>query len=131
MFNRNKSKQLDPLHEIVEGLFLGDHFASESSYLLKRHGITHILSIGSGLYPKYPHKFAYKWVSELDSPETDLKQHFSQCHRFMNNAFVTEGKVLVHCYAGVSRSATIVISWLMSQKGMNFPSAINHVRSKR
>ena len=115
MYSKSKQNRIEPLNEIIDGLFLGDHVASDSTHLLKRHGITHILSVGSGLYPKYPLKFSYKWVSELDSPTANLKQHFTACHRFISNALVTEGKVLVHCYAGVSRSATIVISWLMKE----------------
>ena len=54
MYGLSKTQKIDPLNEIIEGLFLGDHVASESNYLLKRHGITHILSVGSGLYPKSP-----------------------------------------------------------------------------
>ena len=68
-----KVNKIDPLNEIIDGLYLGDHVASDSSYLLKRHGITHILSVGSGLYPKFPQKFKYKWVSELDAPSANLK----------------------------------------------------------
>ena len=131
MYNRNICKRVEPLNEIIEGLFLGDHAASEASYLLKRHGITHILSVGSGLYPRFPKKFTYKWVSELDSPNANLRQHFSSCHEFINNAFAAGGRILVHCYAGVSRSATIVISWLMKEREMNFSSALSHVTSRR
>ena len=70
-------------------------------------------------------------MAELDTPAANLKQHFTACHRFMNNAFATGGRVLVHCYAGVSRSATIVISYLMKEHGMTLPAATQLVRSKR
>jgi protein-tyrosine phosphatase len=41
------------------------------------------------------------------------------------------GKVLVHCFAGVSRSATIVIAYMMQEHGMNYHSAFKFVKSKR
>jgi protein-tyrosine phosphatase len=41
------------------------------------------------------------------------------------------GRVFVHCFAGVSRSATIVIAYLMKEHGLSFNSAIKFVKSKR
>ena len=119
------------MNEIIEGLYLGDHTASSNKYILSRNGITHILSVGSGLYPKYPQKYSYKWISELDSPTANLKQHFATMHRFIKNAFDSGGKVLVHCYAGISRSATTVISYLMREHGMSLQDATKLCRSKR
>ena len=58
----SRVQKIEPLNEIIEGLFLGDHVASGSKHILDRHGITHVLTIGSGLIPKYPQKYTYKWV---------------------------------------------------------------------
>jgi predicted protein tyrosine phosphatase len=38
---------------------------------------------------------------------------------------------LVHCFAGVSRSATIVIAYLMVEYGMTLNDALIHVRKQR
>ena len=43
--------------------------------------------------------------------------------RFMKNAFATGGRVLVHCYAGISRSATTVIAYLMKEHGLTLNAA--------
>jgi len=69
----NKPNKIEPLNEIIDGLFLGDHVASANKYILSRNGITHILTIGTGLYPKFPQKYTYKWISELDAPTTNLR----------------------------------------------------------
>ena len=42
-----------------------------------------------------------------------------------------DGKVFVHCAAGESRSATIVIAYLMWKKKMTFDKAYNFVKQKR
>lgn len=41
------------------------------------------------------------------------------------------GAVLVHCYAGVSRSASCVIAFLMQECGLTFMEAMTYVRKKR
>ena len=39
--------------------------------------------------------------------------------------------VLVNCMAGISRSATIVIAYLMTKQNLTFQEAFNFVKSKR
>lgn len=80
---RRQRTGLEPLNEIINDLFLGDHVASESQFILSRHRITHILTVGAGLTPKYPKYYNYKWIDELDSPSANLRQHFQECHDFI------------------------------------------------
>ena len=45
--------------------------------------------------------------------------------------FESPGAVLVHCEYGVSRSATIVIAYLMCKRGLKFEDALAMVKEKR
>lgn len=54
----------------------------------------------------------HKIISIEDVEESLLKEHFEECHRFIRDK-IGYGNVLVHCMAGVSRSASIVISYIM------------------
>mmetsp|Transcript_37535 Transcript_37535/g.27287 ORF Transcript_37535/g.27287 Transcript_37535/m.27287 type:complete len:105 (-) Transcript_37535:777-1091(-) len=101
------------MNQITNGIWLGDYTSASNKFLLKKHGITHILCVGSGLDTKFPNQFKYKKINEMDVSSANLKQHFAACHRFMNNCEAENGILLVHCYAGISRSATVVISYLM------------------
>ena len=49
-----------------------------------------------------------------DYEEEPIEQHFETAFQFIER----HNCVLVHCAAGVSRSPTIVIGYLMSRKGM-------------
>ena len=38
---------------------------------------------------------------------------------------------MIHCNAGVSRSASLVVAWLITRQKMSYEQAVIHVRSKR
>jgi len=56
--------------------------------------------------------------------------YFPACVDFIKSARSSGGTVLVHCYAGVSRSATIVIAYLMAEMNMGFMDAFSFTKSK-
>jgi len=67
----------------------------------------------------------------MDVPWENLIKYFSECNRFIKNTLKCGGVVFVHCYGGVSRSATLVIAFLMSQFNMSMFDAMAFVKSKR
>ncbi len=60
-----------------------------------------------------------------------MKQHFDEAIEFIELARVNNSKVLVHCQAGISRSPTIVIAYLMKKLNISMDDAYNRVREKR
>ena len=67
----------------------------------------------------------------LDLPETDMVSQFEQCFQIINDAKQNGGSVLVHCKAGVSRSASVVIGYLIHHHGMSYQEAYDHVKCRR
>ena len=64
-------------------------------------------------------------------PKEDLLQYFDSCVAYIEEGIKEGGNVLVHCAMGVSRSATVVVAFLMKNKGMKRDEAIDWVKSKR
>ena len=50
---------------------------------------------------------------------------------FSDEARAEDGKILVHCQAGVSRSATITIAYILKHSKMTVMEAYRYVKSKR
>ncbi|PSN30522.1 hypothetical protein C0J52_24114 [Blattella germanica] len=65
-----------------------------------------------------------------DTPREDLLSHFEDTADFINSG-QEQGVVLVHCYFGVSRSATIVIAYMMKKYELTYEEAFERVKSKR
>ena len=116
------------MDKIIDGLYLGDIFSWSNKYMLKKSGITHILTMAAGMKPLYPKDFIYKWFDIYDLPTENLLPHLPDAIAFIKNAINMGGNILVHWYAGVSRSASTVIAYLMVEKGASFVNAVNYVR---
>ena len=118
------------INEIIENkLWLGNLFSAQNIDDLKRKGITKILTVIDVPQNQYSENdgFKHKIIEVMDVEYENIIQYFGECLNFING----DGKVFVHCAAGESRSATIVIAYLMWKKKMTFDKAYNFVKQKR
>mmetsp|Transcript_20654 Transcript_20654/g.22999 ORF Transcript_20654/g.22999 Transcript_20654/m.22999 type:complete len:151 (+) Transcript_20654:23-475(+) len=116
---------------ISDNLYLGDYTSACDQDILDTRGITHILTVGSYLSPKFLEKYKYKILEIDDSDETDIKQFFEEGIEFINEALNSDGAILIHCMAGISRSATMTIAYLMNTNQWKYRQALIYVRGKR
>ncbi|KAK4372468.1 hypothetical protein RND71_007852 [Anisodus tanguticus] len=116
---------------IEEGLYLGSFGAANNKNALKSLNLTHILTIARDINPPYPNEFVYKVLAVHDRVDVNISHYFEECFDFIEEAKRQGGGVLVHCFAGKSRSATIVIAYLMKKHGMSQSEAFQFVKSKR
>lgn len=110
------------MDKIIDRLYLGNLKGASDYNALKAAGITHILSVAQQVKPFFPKDFKYKVISVSDTSQSSLIRHFPAAISFIKEA-MSKGGVLVHCYAGVSRSASCVIAYLMQEKDMKFQEA--------
>ena len=117
------------IDEITENIYLGNLSAAENIDKLKELGIKKVLSVlDQFAWPKYEEsQFNHKTLAIKDFDEQNIIKHFGECLNFIKG----DDKVLVHCAAGVSRSASIVIAYIMWDKKMSFEEAFEFVKSKR
>lgn len=127
----NKDNSTFEANEIINGLYLGCIDSSFDYDTLKNKGITHIVSVIAGFEPPYPNDFNYLVINALDTVNTDLFNNFNTAIKFIDDALDNNGKVLVHCIAGRSRSAAIVCAYIIHTFGMDVGNVIKYTKSQR
>ncbi|XP_064289805.1 dual specificity protein phosphatase 19 isoform X2 [Passer domesticus] len=109
----------------------GSQDAAHDLETMRKHKVTHVLNVAYGVQNAFLNDFIYKTISILDLPETDITSYFPECFEFIEQAKIQDGVVLVHCNAGVSRAAAIVIGFLMNSERLSFARAFSLVKNAR
>ncbi|KAJ7988024.1 hypothetical protein DPEC_G00319340 [Dallia pectoralis] len=121
------------LTPILPFLYLGNERDAQDAHLLQRYNIGYVLNVTTHL-PLYHYDtglFAYKRLPATDSNKQNLRQYFEEAFEFIEEAQRANMGVLIHCQAGVSRSATIVIAYLMKHTWMTMTDAYKFVKTRR
>jgi hypothetical protein len=117
-----------------------------------------LLQVADGLWKTHPSEFEYLQIHVEDKPTTDLVAHFAKCFDFIDKAIASNGKapakcfllsmhvagirqitifhhfagiVFVHCVAGISRSASVCIGYLMWKHRVSYQQAYKVVKDSR
>lgn len=126
------------MQEIVPGLYLGPYAAAMKTKKchLQEHGITHIICIRQSIEahfirPNFQESFKYLVLDIADVSTANIIQLLPQVRDFIDSCYASGGNVLVHGNAGISRSAALVIGYIMEKYGLSYKEAYVHVQQKR
>lgn len=130
--------QLPSPQEIVDGVYLGDISDAFDYCELERLGITHVLScIRDRIGDEYTTQMyntrgiAHTSFAMEDEPDYDMRPFFVETAALIDSVVHSHGRILVHCSAGMSRSPTIVMVYLMFCQHISAYEAVKTVVSKR
>lgn len=143
---------------IIPRLYLCDLYTAQDPVVAASLGITHIVSV-LDFVPTFPNEMQHiekMHVRLSDNFREKITPHLEHTTAFIREALESdpENKVLVrgtiergyvtrmaanpchatqvHCFMGISRSATVVCAYLIAEEGLTTgPAAINFVREKR
>ncbi|GMI72226.1 PROPYZAMIDE-HYPERSENSITIVE 1 [Hibiscus trionum] len=117
---------------ISSSLFIGGALAARSAYTMQHFGITHVLCLCSNEIgqadSQYHDLFEYKNFSIYDNEDSNISSIFEEVCDFIDHVEQIGGRVLVHCFEGKSRSATVVIAYLMLRKKLTLLEAWNSLK---
>ncbi|OQR97572.1 hypothetical protein THRCLA_06901 [Thraustotheca clavata] len=135
----NTRDMSQPSH-VLEHVFLGSRANARDKSTLLELGITHILNVTPARtidpvagVPNFFEKdgcFTYRRCPLFDNKSEDILTCIEGCIAFIDQAQYY-GRVLVHCKQGVSRSAAIVIAYVMRVKNLKLDEALAFVKEKR
>jgi protein-tyrosine phosphatase len=125
----------ESINEVIPNqLYIGDSTASSNLKLLQSMGITHIVNTASEIPNSFQGKFHYLNLGLHDhSKDEDLFRVLEPSYRYIRSVMQhnPKSKIFVHCHAGISRSASTVIYYLMRTNNWTFDQAYKFLKSKR
>uniref|UniRef100_A0A1A8GJQ7 Dual specificity phosphatase 22a n=1 Tax=Nothobranchius korthausae TaxID=1143690 RepID=A0A1A8GJQ7_9TELE len=118
------------MNKVVDGLYLGNIRDSENRESLSKNGITHILSVYNNAKSVIEDR-KYLCIHAADTSSQNLLQHFKESIGFIHECRLNGGACLVHCLAGVSRSTTMVVAYLMTVTHYSWEECLSAVKAVR
>jgi len=117
--------------QITDFLYLGSENDAYSGKFLAEKQIGYIMNV-AGEVRSVEHK-EVKHVRIIVEDMVDDHQHhtFEEAFKVIDNAVNEKRPVLIHCARGRSRSATIVIGYLMTRNNWTLREAYSHVKERR
>lgn len=121
------------MSQIDTQIWIGNIGDSVNTRFQNERGITHILCCAQEFKTvALLKKEQWYYVPLIDdtadhTTEPMIREGASKLDEWIRNGH----KVMVHCYAGMSRSASVVIAYYILYKGWSFDLAYSHCRQRR
>ncbi|KAI0322888.1 hypothetical protein OF83DRAFT_1091072 [Amylostereum chailletii] len=118
------------MNEILPGLWVGDMQSVKDVQTLQENNIHSVLSAMRGKVA-VNETFLKRQILLDDTEDADVLQHLIPAITFIQAELEKGRGVLVHCQAGMSRSATLAAAYVMYSKGIDVQSAIELIQKAR
>jgi predicted protein tyrosine phosphatase len=118
---------------IAKNLWLGNIIASQDEKFLKENGIQAVFNCTKNIpfVVSTPRKYRLAVDDNLQEEEIRNMEHWSMEAVYKLTQEVKNGPVLVHCHAGMQRSAALVAMYLIANYRMKSDKAMEFIKSKR
>lgn len=119
------------ISKIEENIYLTDVYGGNNLDKLKEYNIGRIINLGDITEHKIYKNFSnieYLSIVIDDSESEDIYKWFEETTKFISTS---NSPVLIYCWAGISRSVTILIAYLISKKNMSYLTSYFKIKKVR
>ncbi|XP_010125853.1 PREDICTED: dual specificity protein phosphatase 1, partial [Chlamydotis macqueenii] len=117
--------------EILPFLYLGSAYHASRKDMLDALGITALINVSANCPNHFEGHYRYKSIPVEDNHKADISSWFNEAIDFIDSVKNDGGRVFVHCQAGISRSATICLAYLMRTNRVKLDEAFEFVKQRR
>lgn len=117
------------IQQVLDHLYIGPEEVSRDLEYLLQYNIRAIVTLTNNV--QFPDNFKYLPIDAVDSPIYNLYDKFDDIIKFIDEYKNSNLNVLVHCNAGVSRSGSCLIAYVMRELRYDYDMALEFVKSKR
>jgi len=120
------------LHEVVPHLYISSEIGARNREAILEKEIAAVFNVATEI-PNHNADLdiEYKHLDLVDVEKTDLLPFFEEGIQFIDKFVSSERNILVHCQAGVSRSASFCLAYMMKMQGYKYADAIKQIRINR
>ena len=131
--DNNQIKRDEDYNEILKDfLYISGYKTASTASDLENLKITNIINCSGDLCENLSFSgINYLTLNIRDNVSENIECLFFKCIDYINEAKEKNGRVLIHCYKGVSRSVSVLISYLIYLNKWTYDEAFDFVQSKR
>ena len=123
------------MSQITDEIWIGSSVDASNDTFLNERRITHMLCCAEEIFLRTmlydSPRIGYK-IPILDDRVTEkTREYFLEGAAILDKWVTKGGRTMVHCMAGINRSASVVITYLMVYKGWSFNLAFAHLKLRR
>eukprot|EP01061_Rhynchopus_euleeides_P008673 TRINITY_DN17812_c0_g1_i2.p1 TRINITY_DN17812_c0_g1~~TRINITY_DN17812_c0_g1_i2.p1 ORF type:complete len:796 (+),score=194.58 TRINITY_DN17812_c0_g1_i2:177-2564(+) len=115
--------------KVLDFMYIGSLRSAQTNTVYEKEGIKFVVTCGRNM--QINNSGVVRLELGVEDVEGESLKPFFETFKTFVKASIGSGRVLVHCFAGLSRSATMVLSYLMSSEGMRLDKAMEHLMRVR
>jgi protein-tyrosine phosphatase len=119
------------MNEIIDGIYIGDIYSASNYNNLEKNNIKSIVCCVVGIDDLYPKYIDYLNLDLIDNCDENITRVFDVSNKFIESNIKDNKKILIHCIAGVSRSVTLLIAYLIKNYDYNPEKALEIIKKHR
>ncbi|XP_023416611.1 dual specificity protein phosphatase 18 [Cavia porcellus] len=128
---QSRQPSVSGLSKITRSLYISSGAAANNKFLLSSNQITTVINVSVEVVNTFYENIQYMQVPVVDAPTTCLYDFFDSIADHIHSVEMKEGRTLLHCAAGVSRSAALCLAYLMKYHAMSLLDAHTWTKSCR